>query len=135
ALAPEVPLAGGGSLLIEPTSALTVIDVNGHGRRALEIDLEAATEIGRQLRLRRIGGIVVVDFIDLEHRAERERLHAALKRAFAADPLPVEVLPMTRLGLVQLTRQRRGPSLAQMLTRACPTCGGQGWISISESEP
>lgn len=128
ALEREVPLPGGGSLMIEPTRALTVIDVDGHGRTPLVIDLEAAVEIARQLRLRRIGGIVVVDFVDLERKAERERLHDALRRAFRADPLPVEVVPMTRLGLVQMTRKRVGPSLEEMLTRPCPECRGDGRI-------
>lgn len=134
ALAREVGLTAGGSLLIEPTAALTVIDVNGHGRPALEIDLEAAAEIARQVRLRRIGGIVVVDFVDLQRRSERERLHTALRQAFAFDPLPVEVLPMTRLGLVQITRRRVGPSLDQLLRRPCPTCAGEGRILQPETE-
>ena len=128
ALEPKVPLAGGGSLIIEPTAALTAIDVNGAGRRAREVNLEAAVEIARQLRLRRIGGTVVVDFVDLEARRDRAELLGALRAAFADDPAPVQVFPMTALGLVPISRKRTGPSLAEELGRACPMGGGRGRI-------
>lgn len=116
ALGRKVPLPGGGSLLIEPTAALTAIDVNGAGR-PLEVDLVAVREIARQLRLRRIGGIVVIDFIDLESKRERTRLDAALRAAFADDPAAVQLYPMSPLGLVELSRQRLGPSLAELFGR------------------
>ncbi|MGH8722572.1 MAG: ribonuclease E/G, partial [Burkholderiales bacterium] len=112
ALLPEVPLSGGGSLVIEPTAALTAIDVNGAGRRALDANLEAAREIARQLRLRRIGGTVVVDFIDLPSPEERARLLAELRSALADDPAAVRVFPQAGPGLVPISRQRTGPSLA-----------------------
>jgi len=116
ALGRKVPLPGGGSLLIEPTAALTAIDVNGAGR-PLEVDLFAAREIARQLRLRRIGGIVVIDFIDLDSKRERTRLDAALRAAFADDPAAIQLYPMSPLGLVELSRQRLGPSLAELFGR------------------
>jgi Rne/Rng family ribonuclease len=119
ALGREVALPCGGSLIIEPTAALTAIDVNGAGR-PLEVDLAAAREVARQLRLRRIGGIVVIDFVDLESRRERVRLDAALRAALAADPAAVQLYPMSPLGLVELSRQRLGPSLAERLGRAAP---------------
>lgn len=128
ALEREVPLPRGGMLTIERTRAMTVIDVDGGSQGALEVDLDAAGEIARQLRLRRLGGIIVVDFVDLRRAADRERLHAALRRAVAADPEPVEVLAMTRLGLVQMTRRRTGPSLDEMLCRPCPACAGSGRV-------
>jgi Rne/Rng family ribonuclease len=128
ALEPQVLLAGGGSLIIEPTAALTAIDVNGAGRRAREVNLEAAAEIARQLRLRRIGGTVVVDFVDLDSKRARAELLAALRAAFADDPAPVQVFSMTALGLVPISRKRAGASLAEELRRACPTCGGRGWV-------
>lgn len=128
ALQPEVPLAGGGSLVIEATAALTAIDVNGGGRRALEADLAAAPEIARQLRLRRIGGTVVVDFIDLPARSARARVVDALRAALADDPEPVQVYPMSRFGLVEISRRRSGPSLAEVLGRQCPTCAGAGTL-------
>jgi ribonuclease E/ribonuclease G len=116
ALGREVMLAGGGSLIIEPTAALTAIDVNGSGR-PLEVDLEAVPELARQLRLRRIGGIVVIDFVDLDSRSDRARLDAALRAAFAADPAEVQLYPMSPLGLVELSRQHTGPGLAERLGR------------------
>jgi Rne/Rng family ribonuclease len=128
ALQPTVPLAGGGSLLIQPTAALTAIDVNGGGRQALEANLAAAHEIARQLRLRRIGGTTVVDFIDLPTRTARARVLAALRQAVADDPAPVQVFPMSRFGLVELSRKRMGPGLAEMLGRPCPWCEGDGTL-------
>ena len=124
ALQPNVPLPGGGSLIIQPTAAFTAIDVNGGGRRALEANLAASREIARQLRLRRIGGTVVVDFIDLPTRAGRARVLGALRDAVAGDPAPVQVFAMSRFGLVEISRKRIGPSLAEMLGRPCPACRG-----------
>jgi ribonuclease G len=128
ALQPSVPLAGGGSLIIQPTAAFTAIDVNGGGRRALEANLAAAREIARQLRLRRIGGTVVVDFIDLPARAARARVLAALRAALAHDPAPVQAFSMSRFGLVEISRKRTGPSLAELFGRPCPTCDGAGTV-------
>ena len=126
ALQPSVPLAGGGSLIIQPTAAFTAIDVNGGGRRPLEANLAAAREVARQLRLRRIGGTAVVDFIDLPTRAARARVLAALRDALVGDPAPVQAFSMSRFGLVEISRKRTGPSLAQLLGRLCPTCDGAG---------
>lgn len=143
ALDPEVPLAGGGSLLIEPGHTLTVIDVNsgavaadGGGRRAgerrlLDANLAATAEIARQLRLRNLGGIVVIDFIDLKASSSRARVIDALKAATANDPAPCWIGQMSRLGLVEMTRRRRGASLAETLTRLCPTCAGIGRVPAS----
>jgi Rne/Rng family ribonuclease len=119
ALGRAVALPGGGSLIIEPTAALTAIDVNGAGT-PLEVDLAAAREVARQLRLRRIGGLVVIDFVDLESRRDRARLDAALRQAFADDPAAVQLYPMSPLGLVELSRQRLGPSLAERLGSTSP---------------
>jgi Rne/Rng family ribonuclease len=128
ALKPGVPLEGGGSLIIEPTAAFTAIDVNGGGRRALEANLAATREIARQLRLRRIGGTVVVDFIDLPARAARARVLTALRDALADDPAPVQAFSMSRFGLVEISRKRSGPSLAELRGRPCPTCDGAGTV-------
>jgi len=126
---PIVPLAHGGRLIIERTAALTAIDVDGGGRRALDADLDAAREVARQLRLRRIGGTVVVDFIDLPARRDRERLLDALRAALAADPAPVQLHPMSGPGLVALSRRREGADLAGQLARTCPQCAGTGTLS------
>lgn len=111
-----VPLPQGGSLIIERTEALTVIDVNGGDRGdPLSVNLSAVPEIARQLRLRNVGGVVVVDFITLKRPADQERLLLALSGAVADDPGNTQVYGMSRLGLVELTRQRRGPSLLDLL--------------------
>ncbi|MBX6322818.1 MAG: ribonuclease E/G [Rhodospirillaceae bacterium] len=127
ALEPRVGLPSGGSLLFEPGQTLTAVDVNSgravgdpYGRAdaeptLLKTNLEAAAEIARQLRLRNIGGIVVIDFIDMREPRSRERVVSALRNALAADPAPTRVEPMSRLGLVEMTRRRRGPSLRAML--------------------
>jgi Rne/Rng family ribonuclease len=115
ALAREVPLQGGGRLLIEPTAALTAIDVDGGAEHALGVNLEAAGEIARQVRLRNLGGIIVVDFIGMGQRRDRQRVVDALRRAFARDPFPVQVHDSSPLGLVEIGRPRRGATLAALL--------------------
>ncbi len=134
ALEPVVPLAGGGALTIEPTAALTAIDVDGGGRRPLEVDLEAAGEIARQLRLRQLGGTIVVDFVDLASKRDRARLFSAVRAALAADPVPVQAFAMSALGLVEISRQRVGPSLAERLGRVCPSCGRGGRLPSLRSQ-
>jgi ribonuclease G len=121
ALEPRVDLPSGGWLLFEPGKTLSVIDVNSGtaqgstGERLwLKIDLEAAREIARQLRLRHIGGIVVIDFIDLEAALQRRQVSEALRQAVAGDWEPCWVGTMSRLGLVEMTRRRSGPTLSEM---------------------
>jgi Ribonuclease G/E len=128
ALEPVAAIPGGGSLTIQPTAALTAIDVDGGGRRPLEADLAAAQEVARQLRVRQLGGTIVVDFIDLEGKSERQRLLQALRTALADDPTPAEAFPMSPLGLVQISRRRSGPTLAERCGRSCPVCGGGGLL-------
>ncbi len=136
ALEPRAPLPSGGWLLFEPGETLTAIDVNtgtaqgqGAERTLLHCNLEAAAEIAHQLRLRNIGGIVIVDFVDLKSKDHRRQVVEALGRAVALDPCACSVGSMSRLGLVEMTRRRRGPSLAARLTRACPACGGVGRVA------
>jgi len=122
ALEESVTLPCGGNLLIEPVRTLTAIDVNSAGatRRsgmeltALTVNLEAAAEVPRQLALRNLGGIVVVDFIDLENRNKREQVLQQLRDAAIIDPAIEWVGNMSRLGLVEILRRRRGPTLAEM---------------------
>ena len=129
ALEPQAALPGGGRLRIQPCAAFVAIDVDGGGRAPLETDLAAAAELALQLRLRNLGGTIVVDFVDLPTRHERQRLEEAQKRAFRRDPLPAQVYPMSPLGLIEISRARRGRPLADLLTRPCTICGGDGRLS------
>ena len=133
-LAPRVWLKSGGYLIIDPTEALTAIDVNTGrfvGRSHLEetilkTNLEAAKEIARQLRLRNIGGLIVIDFIDQEKAANRDLVYQTLVEALSRDRAKTTVLPISPLGLVEMTRQRLRDSLAQTITEPCGACGGKG---------
>jgi len=140
-LQPKVWLRSGGSLVINQTEALVAIDVNT-GRyvgstdleeTALRINLEAAKEVARQLRLRNLGGIVVVDFIDLEEEAHRDELLEALRRELARDRARTIVAPVGPFGLVQLTRKRTERSFERVLTHPCPTCNGLGRVKSPET--
>ena len=134
ALERRVHLKSGGNLVIDETEALTVIDVNTAkftGRQSLRetllrLNCEAADEIARQLRLRDIGGIVIVDFIDMDSEADREALLAHLREALKADPNRTTVLGMTALGLVELTRRKERQPLKIQLTHECVSCRGTG---------
>ena len=132
----KVWLKSGGYIIIEQTEAMVVIDVNS-GRYAakreqelnsLRTDLEAARDVCRQLRLRDIGGIIVVDFIDLEEEKNKRKVYEELKKEFRKDRAKVTVLPMTEFGLVQITRQRVRQSILHSFTEACPACGGSGVV-------
>lgn len=120
ALAADVALPSGGSISIEPTRALTAIDVDSGGAHPLTANLEAAEEVARQLRLRNIGGIVIVDFITLRNANERDRVLGRLATALAADPVPSQTIGWTRLGLVEITRARRGRPLAEAFAAERP---------------
>jgi len=136
ALDRKVWLPSGGSLIIERTEALTVIDVNtgkNVGSSSLEEtvfenNLEAAEEIARQLRLRDIGGIIVIDFVDMEIKANRVAVLAAFKAALARDKTPTQVYEISELGLVEMTRKRVGEGLVEALSETCPMCSGRGII-------
>jgi len=136
ALRPKVWLKSGGYLVVNQTEALVAIDVNTGrfvGNSSLEdtvtrINLEAVKEIVRQLRLRDLGGIVVIDFIDMEDRQNRAVVYEALERELKSDPARSQLLPMSDIGLVQLTRKRTRPSLDRTLSRECPYCHGSGRI-------
>ena len=133
----KVPLPSGGYLIIEHTEAMVVIDVNS-GRYAkskeqelnsLKTDLEASREIARQLRLRDIGGIIVIDYIDLEEEKNRKKIYDELKKEFRKDRSKVSILPMSDFGLVQITRQRIRQNIMQAMKDVCPVCGGSGFIT------
>ncbi len=133
-------LPSGAYLIIDQTEALTVIDVNtgkfvgtsNLRETILETNLEAAREIPRQLRLRAIGGIVVVDFIDMEVPGDRDILLAELETCLKRDRSSARVFAVTRLGLVEMTRKRSRQDLKTALTRGCPFCKGNGWVLKEE---
>ncbi len=133
---PRVKMPSGGYLIFEQTEAMYVVDVNS-GRYAakraqednsLKTNLEAAREIAKQLRLRDIGGIIVVDFIDLRDDVNRKKVYDELKKEFRKDRAKTNVLPMSDFGLVQITRQRIRPSVVKSVSKACPMCGGSGQL-------
>jgi ribonuclease G len=132
----RVTLPTGGYLIIQPTEALTSIDVNT-GRYTgkkdpestiLRTNLEAAREVARQLRLRDIGGIIVVDFIDMETRGSRDKVLQELRTHLGRDRARTKAFAVSELGLIEMTRQRVRPSLWQSMTIGCPTCSGTGRV-------
>ena len=133
---PKVPLENGGSLVIEHTEAMTVVDVNtgsfigenNHEETVFAMNLEAAREIARQVRLRNIGGIVVVDFIDMTDEAHREAVTEELKKHLALDTTKTNVLPMSELCISQFTRKRVGNEMHSYLVKPCSCCGGVGHV-------
>jgi ribonuclease E len=140
ALDRKVWLPSGGSLIIERTEALTVIDVNtgkNVGKSSLEEtvyrnNLEAAEEVARQLRLRDIGGIIVIDFIDMEIRKNRDDVIATFRQALARDKTRTQVFDISELGLVEMTRKRIGEGLLESLSSPCPHCDGRGMVFDQE---
>lgn len=133
----KVPLKSGGYLIVEHTEAMVVVDVNSGKYAAnkeqelnsLKTDLEAAREITRQLRLRDIGGLIVIDFIDLEDDKNRKKIYDELKKEFKKDRAKVSLLPMSDFGLIEITRQRVRQNLMQTLTEVCPSCLGTGLLT------
>jgi ribonuclease G len=136
ALSRRVWLKSGGYILIDTTEALTAIDVNTGrfvGKRNLDetilrTNVEAVEEIAYQLRLRNIGGIIILDFIDMEKQAEREKVFHALEEALRRDKAKTNILKISELGLVQMTRKRTRESLLRLLTETCPHCEGKGVV-------
>jgi ribonuclease G len=131
---PRVALPSGGWITIETTEALTAVDVNsgsfvqsgGLEETSLTVNLEAAAEIGRQIRLRGIGGLIVVDFIHLAESEHAARVLAALESSLSFDRTPVQISPMTEFGIVAITRKRLREPLAKRTSMSCSTCGGTG---------
>jgi ribonuclease E len=136
ALKPRVDLPSGGYIIIEPTEALTVIDVNSGSftrsatarETVLWTNCEAATEIARQLRLRNIAGVIVVDFIDMESRRDQLQVLEHFNKSLKADKARPQIAQLTELGLVELTRKRQGQNIYELFGELCPTCGGNGHI-------
>lgn len=137
----KVPLKSGGHLILDQTESMTTIDVNTGayvGQRSLEetifrTNLEAAVAIARQLRLRNLGGIIIVDFIDMEEEEHRKQVLQALEKSLIADHAKNHISSVSPLGLVEMTRKRTRESLEHMLCSACPTCEGRGFVKTTET--
>ncbi|MBI4532964.1 MAG: Rne/Rng family ribonuclease [Candidatus Melainabacteria bacterium] len=140
ALSDRVDLPSGGHLNIQPTEALTVIDVNSgrftssrtQAETVRRTNLEAAQEIPRQLRLRNVGGMVIVDFIDMDSRKDQQQVLEAFQRCLEDDRAKPQIGQLSDLGLVELTRRRQGQSLRELFTGHCPTCSGLGVVPTLE---
>jgi ribonuclease G len=136
ALGRKVWLKSGGYIIIEQTEALTAIDVNTGryvGKHNLEdtilkTNLEAVKEIAYQLRLRNLGGIIIIDFIDMEKEVNREKVYGALEEALKSDKSKTNILKISELGLVEMTRKRVRESLGRMMCEPCPYCEGRGYV-------
>ena len=141
ALARRVDLKSGGYLIIDQTEAMTTIDVNTGGfvgvrnfdDTIFKTNLEAAQTIARQLRLRNLGGIIILDFIDMENEEHRQAVLAELNKALARDHTRLTVNGFTALGLVEMTRKRTRESLAHVLCETCPTCQGRGEVKTART--
>ena len=141
ALEPNIPLKSGGHIIIEWTEALTAIDVNTGryvGKTNLEdtilkTNLEAAKEIARQLRLRNIGGLIVIDFISMEEKQNKESVYTTLQKALEKDRSKTNALPMSDLCLIEMTRKRTRPSLSSLLTEPCLCCEGIGRVKSKKT--
>lgn len=136
ALKPRVDLPSGGYIIIEPTEALTVIDVNSGSftrsatsrETVLWTNCEAAVEIARQLLLRKIGGVIIVDFIDMDSRRDQMKVLEYFEQALKKDKARPQISQLSELGLIELTRKRQGQSLYEIFGQTCPTCGGLGHL-------
>ncbi|MDY0189821.1 MAG: Rne/Rng family ribonuclease [Desulfuromonas sp.] len=136
ALGSKVWLKSGGYIVIEQTEALTAIDVNTGrfvGKRNLEdtilkTNLEAVKEVAYQLRLRNLGGLIIIDFIDMEKELHREQVHSSLEEALKSDKSKTNILKISELGLVEMTRKRVRESIGRTLCEPCPYCDGTGYI-------
>lgn len=141
ALHPRVDLKSGGYLIIEQTESMTTVDVNTGGfvgHRNLDetiykTNLEAASAVARQLRVRNLGGIIIVDFIDMRDPEHQRQVLRTLEKALERDPAKTAVTGVTELGLVQITRKRTRESLERVLCRPCPVCQGRGSLKTAET--
>jgi ribonuclease G len=141
ALKRKVPLKSGGYLIFDQTEAMTTIDVNTGayvGRRNLEetifrTNLEAAVAIARQLRLRNLGGIIIIDFIDMTEEEHRRQVMQALTARLASDHAKTQIMNVSALGLVEMTRKRNRESLEHVLCQTCPSCDGRGYVKTAET--
>ena len=138
ALKPRVELPSGGYIIIQPTEALTVIDVNSGSftrsanarETVLWTNCEAAIEIARQLKLRNIGGVIIIDFIDMDSRRDQLQLLEHFTSAIKNDSARPQIAQLTELGLVELTRKRQGQNIYELFGKTCPNCSGEGHVTL-----
>ncbi len=137
----RITLKNGGYIFIEQTEAMFVVDVNSgkyakskdQETNSLKTNLEAAREIVRQIRLRDLGGIIVIDFIDVYDDRNKKKVYDEMKKEFKKDRAKVTVLPMSEFGIVQITRQRIRQSITRSISETCPLCGGTGIVETSDN--
>jgi len=141
ALNRRVELKSGGYLILDQTEAMTTIDVNtgsfvgrrNHAETILKTNLEAAVALARQLRVRNLGGIIIVDFIDMEAAEHRQQVHRTLEKLMERDPARSQITGISELGLIEMTRKRTRESLQRMLCEQCPACQGRGVVKSAET--
>ncbi|MEO0794332.1 MAG: Rne/Rng family ribonuclease [Verrucomicrobiota bacterium] len=138
----RVPLPGGGEIVIEETEALVAIDVNTGGHRGkdkdgknyiLNVNLESASEIARQIRLRNIGGLIIMDFIDMKSKRDRRLVYERMRQEMETDKAKSHILPISQLGIMQMTRQRHSESHSSGIYEGCPYCTGKGIVKSPRS--
>jgi len=135
-----VGLKRGGYLLIDRTEALTAIDVNtggkvkgrDQGKNILETNLDAAWEVAKQMRLRDMGGLLVIDFIDMDSEEDKDAVVREFKKAIRQDTAPISFAPLSQFGLMEITRKRVRPDAVAEQTNSCPTCHGAGYVPSRE---
>jgi ribonuclease G len=138
----RVPLSSGGEIVIEETEALVAIDVNTGSHKQqkntnnnfiLQVNLEAADEAARQIRLRNIGGLIILDFIDMKNRKDRMAVYRKMKEEMEKDKAKCHVLQISQLGIMQMTRQRHKESVSSGLYSPCPYCTGRGTVKSART--
>ena len=138
----RVPLPSGGEVVIEETEALIAVDVNtgshrnktGHDKDyILQVNLEAASEVARQIRLRNIGGLIIIDFIDMKNRRARQTVFNRMRREMGEDKAKNHILPISQLGIMQMTRQRQEVSISTGVYTGCPYCQGRGIVKAART--
>ena len=138
----RVPLPSGGEIVIDETEALVAIDVNTGSHKGksedgkdfiLQANLEAVTEAARQVRLRNLGGLVIIDTIDMKSRKDRQAVYKRLKDEMEKDKAKSQVLPISQLGIMQMTRQRHAQSNSSGIYTTCPYCGGKGIVKSART--
>ncbi|MDR2340783.1 MAG: Rne/Rng family ribonuclease [Puniceicoccales bacterium] len=138
----RLPLPSGGEIVLEETEALIAIDVNTSSHKAakddgknliLQVNLEATREIVRQMRLRNLGGLIIIDFIDMKNKADQKQVFDAMQELMAQDSARFQILPISPMGIMQITRQRHSQSMSREMRICCPYCSGRGTVQSPQA--